>query len=109
MANEDPVQDELERLRRVQTYIARGGQCVGFVWNQWSTEARAAIMEKVDGSFGLDDLIVEWAEEFDRMWEERQAIVHNTMLPGGDDFPDQILNFFNGKIHALMAQARLTQ
>ena len=45
MSNEDPVQDELERLHRIQTYIALMGRSLGFYWFQLSTEARSAVMD----------------------------------------------------------------
>ena len=106
MANEDPIQDDLERFERIQPYIARMGMSVGFVWSQWDTEARAAIMDMVDGSPGLDAKIVEWAEEFDEMWEARGKILNNNEV---GDFPEQIANFVDAKIKSLMVEARLTQ
>lgn len=106
MANEDPIQDALARFERIQPYIAKMGMSVGFVWNQWSTEARAAIMDMVDGSPGLHAKIVEWAEEFDDAWEVRESIMKPEDLA---DFPEQIANFVDAKIKALLAEARLTQ
>jgi hypothetical protein len=82
------------------------GQSVGFLWNQLGIEARTAVMDMVDGSPGLDEKIVEWAIEFDEVWEARGKILNNDQV---GDFMDQITNFTDAKIKALVAEARLTQ
>lgn len=98
----------LETYARRQTYIARMGRAVGFVWNQLSVEARAAISELLDGAPGLDEKTVEWAVEFDEMWEQRGAIIKPEDLPDGSDFVEQIANFTDTKIKTLIAEARLS-
>lgn len=98
----------LETYARRQTYIAYMGRAVGYVWDQLSVEARAAIMELVNGGAGLDEKIVEWAAEFDDIWEARGAIVKAENLPGGSDFPEQIAKFVDTKNKTLIAEARLS-
>lgn len=105
---EADFQKEIERHERVAPIIARMGQSVGFAWYQLSSEARSSIMEMVDGSFGLDERVVDWAEEFDRVWEEREAIIKSTALPDGDDYPERLAEFVDGKFKALLAEARLS-
>jgi len=104
--SEDPIKEALEQFERIQPYIAQMGMSVGFLWNQLSAEARAAVMDMVDGAPGLHAKIIEWAEEFDEEWEKREAIMDPDDLA---DFPDQITAFTDAKIKALIAEARLTQ
>jgi len=105
MSREADALKALETALRQQQYIASMGMSVGFVWNQWSTEARAAIMDMVDGSPGLHNKIVEWAREFDEAWEVREAIMNPDDLA---DFPEQIAAFVDAKVKGLLAEARLS-
>jgi hypothetical protein len=67
---------KLAKAMRMQEIIADIGFYVGHRWRTLHIDICQKILEPIEGTRGLMDLIVQWASEFDAFWEE---------LPQDDD------------------------
>jgi hypothetical protein len=68
-ASHNEVSAKLAKAVRMREIIADISFYVGHRWHGLTETVREYIMDDVNGSRGLMERAVDWAEEFDRFWE----------------------------------------
>ncbi len=98
----DALENERDALLRQQEIISDISYTGGYSWHSVSEDVREALMDELNGSRGLHEKFVEWAKEFDALWEA---------LPEDDDrrqnYIAEVDNFAQAKFDGLVATVRL--
>lgn len=92
--------DEVEALRRQQEIVADVSWVVGYHWRVVDEPVRMEVMDAIDGSRGLMAKCVEWAKEFDHVWEAKD-------VDKREDYIVEVDHFASSKFKALVAEIRL--
>lgn len=95
----------IEKYRRLQEIIFDISFNLGCDWKALDVDFRGQIMNRVNGSRGLSDLVQQWADEFDTVWETRLSNDEH-------DYIEDIGNFTYEKLGQLCgetAKQRFTQ
>lgn len=99
------VRDRELALKRQQEIIADISFHVGHRWHGLHEHVRQYIMDDVNGSRGLMERAVDWAEEFDRFWEalpeddsRREDYISEVDEFASKKFDELYLRVFNARV-----------
>lgn len=93
---------EREALQRQREILADIAFTSGHKWMQYDETIRDALMEDLEGSRGLKDKFVEWAIEFDKLWEGLDSTD-----PRRENYIIEIDDFTLDKLNGLIVMTRL--
>lgn len=91
-----------ERLERMQEIIADIAFVGGSYWNRLDTEVASRISDATEGSRGMMRRFVEWAGEFDAMWEALDEDDERR-----ENYIGEVDDFAHMKINAMVAEIQL--
>jgi hypothetical protein len=97
---ERPPEETVVDYQRRQEILFDISMFLGVRWAEMKADLSDGIMELLDGSRGLFDLVVSWTEEFDRDWE------HSPHDPNRD-YLESIGEFAMKKYNELVEEARI--
>ncbi|KGX17692.1 hypothetical protein [Burkholderia pseudomallei] len=81
--------NEYPELLRKQEIIFDLSFTLGNRWNTFSDQLMGDIMDHVDGSRGVCDLVKQWVDEFDADWESRSEDEQQNYLVDVDEFANR--------------------